>query len=237
MSKKFAAFDLDGTIFRFALFHSVVDRLALQGALEPEHTAAIEEGRKTWKNRKHPEAFYDFVEPSIAAFEHSLKGMSATDHMNAVDAVFEEQKDHVYTYTRDLAKRLKHEGYFLVAISGSQIEIVEKFARYYGFDDWVGTVYEQKDGVYTGNADAAYKDKHLIIDRLVRKHDLTKKDSIAVGDTHRDISMLETTENPIAFNPNRQLLDHARKNGWKVVVERKNVIYELEPRDGNFVLA
>lgn len=235
--RRFAVFDIDGTVFRFALFHSVVDELAIQGTLDAEHVAAIESGRKTWRERKHPEAFWDFVEPSVAAFEHSLKGMSVTEHLRAVDKVFTEQKDHVYTYTRDLIKKLKSDGYYVIAISGSQMEAVEKFSLYYGFDDWIGTVYGQKNGVYTGEVDYAHKDKHLIVKKMIEKHDLSHAGSIAVGDTHRDISMLETCETPIAFNPNKQLLEHARKHGWKVVVERKNVIYELEPRDGHFVLA
>jgi phosphoserine phosphatase len=39
--------------------------------------------------------------------------------------------------------------------------------------------------------------------------------------------MLEIVETPIAFNPNRLLYRHAKKHEWKVVVERKDVIYEV----------
>jgi phosphoserine phosphatase len=39
--------------------------------------------------------------------------------------------------------------------------------------------------------------------------------------------MLEAVENPIAFNPNQTLYNHAKKRGWEIVVERKDVIYEL----------
>jgi phosphoserine phosphatase len=34
-------------------------------------------------------------------------------------------------------------------------------------------------------------------------------------------------ENPIAFNPNRKLLDKAKESDWRVVVERKDSIYDL----------
>jgi phosphoserine phosphatase len=32
---------------------------------------------------------------------------------------------------------------------------------------------------------------------------------------------------PICFNPNAALYAQAKRMGWKVVVERKDVIYEL----------
>jgi phosphoserine phosphatase len=39
--------------------------------------------------------------------------------------------------------------------------------------------------------------------------------------------MLELVERPIAFNPNKKLCAHAKKKGWEIVVERKDVIYKL----------
>lgn len=53
------------------------------------------------------------------------------------------------------------------------------------------------------------------------------EDSYGVGDTASDISMLEIVDRPIAFNPNHQLYDHARKAGWRIVVERKDMVYDL----------
>jgi phosphoserine phosphatase len=49
----------------------------------------------------------------------------------------------------------------------------------------------------------------------------------ARGDTESDIPMLELVEIPIAFNPNKKLFEHAKARGWRTVVERKDVIYEL----------
>jgi phosphoserine phosphatase len=60
---------------------------------------------------------------------------------------------------------------------------------------------------------------------------------VAVGDTHGDIEMLEFVEQPIAFNPNKTLYDYAREKGWQIVVERKNVIYQLGAVDGEYRLA
>ncbi|MDB5164640.1 MAG: family hydrolase, partial [Candidatus Saccharibacteria bacterium] len=43
-------------------------------------------------------------------------------------------------------------------------------------------------------------------------------------------------EQPIAFNPSKDLFEHAQKEGWNVVLERKNMVYRLEPQDGRYQL-
>ncbi len=71
------------------------------------------------------------------------------------------------------------------------------------------------------------EDKANIVKRVFAHEDVTPAGSIAVGDTEGDISMLESVSQPICFNPNKALYEYAQEMGWKVVVERKDVIYEL----------
>ena len=61
--------------------------------------------------------------------------------------------------------------------------------------------------------------------------------SVAVGDSASDVSMMELVELPIALNPEKKLYEHAKKRSWKIVLERKNMVYELEATDGNYRLA
>jgi len=53
-----------------------------------------------------------------------------------------------------------------------------------------------------------------------------------MGDTESDIGFLKMVKHPIAFNPNLNLERVARRNGWKIIVEKKDVIYDI----GNFKL-
>jgi phosphoserine phosphatase len=48
-----------------------------------------------------------------------------------------------------------------------------------------------------------------------------------VGDSEADIPMLSAVEYPICFNPNSKLFAHAKEQNWTVVVERKDVVYEM----------
>jgi phosphoserine phosphatase len=99
-----------------------------------------------------------------------------------------------------------------------------------GFDKSYGTWYDTgASNRFTGEI----VDEHIIMNkasvftRALEKEKLQLAGSIAVGDTESDISMLTMVETPIAFNPNRLLYRHAKKHDWKIVVERKDVIYEI----------
>jgi phosphoserine phosphatase len=125
----------------------------------------------------------------------------------------------------------------LFAISASQAEIVELLAGYYGFDDYGGSIYEIKDGYFTGRKDVLKSDrKPTHLRKLVAKHGADWAGSVGVGDSESDIPMLSIVEQPIAFNPTRNLYEYAVEHTWPVVVERKNMIYKLEPENGAYRL-
>jgi len=235
--KRFAVFDIDGTLIRWQLYHAIADHLVKLGYIKPTDFASIKEARMDWKRRSPEASFKTYEVELIAAYEKALVKLTPEELGKAVDSVFDEYKDQVYIYTRDLIQSLKTEGYMLFAISGSQTEIVEKIAAYYGFDAYLGTVYEKQADKFTGTKvfHAEFKDKAL--QGLIDRYGLDKNGSIAVGDSKGDIPMLKMVEIPIAFNPEQALFSESVKNGWKIVIERKDMVYELEARNGTYVLA
>lgn len=233
--KKFAAFDLDGTLIRWQLYHTVVDRLAALGYLGDTAAQDIRDARMRWKTRSTSFKEYELV--LLGAYESALKNVPIDEFENAVGLVVSEYKNQVYTYTRELLKDLQAQGYFTMAISGSHHEMVAEVAREYGFDDFMGTVYSRKDGRFTGDMDSfPVADKAKALAQLVEKHNLTYDDSYAIGDSESDIPMLASVQNPIAFNPERGLFEKARTQKWKIIVERKNVVYELLPLEEGYKL-
>ncbi len=189
-----------------------------------------------WKRRSSPEAFKTYQEQLVKSYEKALLGLTVQQFDQAVKDVFSEYKDQVYIYTRELIKKLKKEGYLLFAISGSQMEILAKVANYYGFDDFSGTFYTQKDNRFSGEVTLPVLNKDIALREMITKHRASLKGSIGVGDSLSDVKILELVEQPIAFNPEQRLFEHAKKKAWKIVIERKNMIYELQPKDGKYVL-
>jgi HAD superfamily hydrolase (TIGR01490 family) len=238
MSRPFAAFDIDGTLIRWQLYHALADELAQTGLIDQAVFQQIKDIRMTWKQRSHANSFDEYERGLVALVETALTKISLSDFEQACQRVIEEYKDQVYTYTRNMIKELKAKNYLLFAISASQSQIVGMVAEHYGFDDFGGSEYEVKNGYFTGRVEllkSAAKPEFLRT--LVEKHGANWQESIAVGDSESDIPMLSIVEQPLAFNPTKELFSHARKSGWRVVVERKNMTYELESQDGSYILA
>lgn len=226
--KPVAVFDIDGTVFRSSLVLELIERLIERGIFPAATRNHYAREKERWLDRKGD--YQEYVAKAVEAFFKEIKGAPFEEVANIAGEIIEEKKNRVYRYTRDLVQKLKKKGYFLLAISHSPRFIVDGFCFEMGFDKMYGFFYEiGPSGRFTGNVEDidVILNKAAILQRAVRKENLTLEKSVGVGDTESDIPMLEMVETPIAFNPNQKLFKHAQKRGWKVVVERKDVIYEL----------
>ena len=232
VNKPFAAFDIDGTLFRSGLYREVAFELVRMGAVPESILKKFADKESAWKKRAHGSAFAEFDEAVVEAFDKHLPRLKIAYFDLAAERVIKAHKDNIYVYTRDLVQKLKKKGYFLIAISGSQLEVVEPFAQHYGFDTWVGQRFERGDEYFTGHIRKTHEGKGRHLEKLIKKHALSSNESIAVGDSIGDIEMLSTAERPIAFNPEYNLYKIAEEKGWDIVVERKNMIYEMRKVNG-----
>jgi HAD superfamily hydrolase (TIGR01490 family) len=234
--RSFAVFDIDGTIIRWQLYHAINDTLVKKGIIDREAFKKVRAARMNWKRRTGEQSFHDYEQVLFQFFEKELHGLKVSDLTQTAEEVFDEYKDQVYTYTRDLIRSLKAKNYLLFAISGSPDIIIEKLVHYYGFDDFAASKYESHDDRFTGATNLSIGKKAELLEALVKKHGAIQKGSIGVGDSEGDIDMLKHVEQPIAFNPSNQLMTYATKHHWAVVVERKNVIYTLNYHNGEYQL-
>ena len=237
MSKPFAVFDIDGTIIRWQLYHAIGDELARRGIIDADSFKAVRQARMNWKRRSGQEQFHEYEMELVRAFDQALPGLEVKVLKDVAATVFDEYKEQVYTYTRDLIRGLKAKDYLLFAVSGSPDVIVAMLAEYYGFDDYSATTYPAEAGKFTGGKDLAIGKKSELLQKLIDKHGAELKGSLAVGDSEGDIDILAMVEQPVAFNPSKQLFEHAKQQAWPIVIERKNVIYKLETSSGKYVLA
>lgn len=231
MKRKFAVFDIDGTFYRGSLYLDVVEHLVKNGLLDSEKVAKHQHQEKMWRSRRHKDTYNAYLEATVETVVHAMPKLTTKQVEAAARDVVSERNEHVYRYTRDLIASLKEQGYFLIAISGSQHEVVSLFVEQYGFDAYTSTEWHRTSNGknYTGDATVRKNNKEQYLKQMIDAYDLTLEGSIAVGDSAGDITMLDFVENPIAFNPEDTLYETAKEKGWKIVVERKNVIYELTP--------
>jgi HAD superfamily hydrolase (TIGR01490 family) len=226
--KKLALFDIDGTIFRSSLLIEVVEELIDAKIFDESVRATYIKQKEAWLDRRGD--YEAYVGATVDAFVKNLKGVQYKELEWVSKRIVDRLGFRVYRHTTDLVHSLRDRGYYLVAISHSPKIIVDQFARRLGFHKVYGMMYEVgPNDRFTG----LVQDLHLIgnkaniLKRVVEKENLTFKGSVGVGDTETDISFLELVEKPLVFNPNKKLLKHARRMGWPVVVERKDVVYKL----------
>ncbi|MBI2612418.1 HAD-IB family phosphatase [Candidatus Kaiserbacteria bacterium] len=215
-------------MFRSSLLIQLVGRLIEDGVFPKEARSVYERDYEKWLNREGD--YQEYINAVVQAFNKYLKGVHYGALADAAEEIVEEQWKRVYRYTRDLIKDLKKRDYYLLAVSHSPKTVLDKFCPRMGFDKAYGIVYEiGPQELFTGKMleEHLILNKAAILKRAVDKENLTLEHSIGVGDTETDISFLEMVAEPICFNPNMKLYTYAKRMKWKVVVERKDVIYEI----------
>lgn len=228
MPSKVAVFDVDGTIFRSSLLIQVVDQLIRDGVFPEDAQRSYAKEHERWLDREG--TYQDYIDGVVRAFKNNLRGVHYGALADAAEKVVAAQWKRTYRYSRDLIPELKDKGYFLLAVSHSPKTVLDKFCPRLGFDKAYGIVYEiGPTDKFTG----AVIDEHWILNkgnilkRAMEKENLKLAYSIGVGDTESDIPILEMVARPICFNPNQNLYKHAKREGWEIVVERKDMIYEI----------
>ena len=227
--KKVAIFDIDGTIFRSSLLLEVTEALVKEGIFSKKVRDIYTKTYEDWSNRN--DSYEKYIAAVVKAFEQNIKGVQHSDFTDILKKVIIYQKGHVYRYTRELIKDLKKKKYYILAISNSPKEIVDEFCKRWGFDKVYGRIYEvNQNNKFTGKTLYVdlVSDKAKILKRVLKNKNLTLTNSVGVGDSESDIAFLKLVEKPICFNPNNRLYQHAKLAKWKIVVERKDVIYFID---------
>lgn len=228
--KKLAVFDLDGTLFRWQLYHELVYRLKDKGCFPDDVVEKLDEAFLGWTSRHT--SFHDYESVMIHLFSDQLPNVPTELFDETAAEIVKSSGHKVYRYTHELLKKLKSEGYFCLALSGSQQEVVDLFAKLYGFDDWIGSLYERNERGFTGGlVRHVPSSKAQIITAYAEERGYDLSEALSIGDSGSDSILLDIVGEPIAFNPDGKLLEIARSKHWKIVIERKNIAYVMASDD------
>ncbi|MCA9360506.1 haloacid dehalogenase-like hydrolase, partial [Candidatus Kaiserbacteria bacterium] len=110
--KPVAFFDIDGTVFRSSLLIELVEQLVNEGVFPYEAMDLYSAELQAWRSREG--TYEKYIQAVIRSFLKNIKGVHYGEFADIGRHVVETQSKHVYRYTRDLIKELKHEGYYLV---------------------------------------------------------------------------------------------------------------------------
>jgi HAD superfamily hydrolase (TIGR01490 family) len=174
--------------------------------------------------------------PEIYAM--SLKGYYESDVNNEATVFVQKIKENnLYSYTKELVSIMKDYG-LTAGISGSPIEVVRKLGKYFEFGLSFGTEVETKNGIYTGRLNQnliAREGKEAAIKRIIQQKNIDLSKSFGFGDTTQDMAFLSKVGNPIAINPNQELLNIAKKSGWTICQSEETVINTIKTKLQNLI--
>ncbi len=225
---KLAVFDIDGTIFRKNLAFELINELAWMGIFDKSVRNKLVRHYSDWLD--HKGTYEEYRKALVKLYAENIKGCTKDDVEKACQVVIPFYKHRTYVFTSRLIEKFRQENYKIIAVSGSPSEIVEEYNKYLKLDAVFGSIYEMDGrGVYTGGAVFEPTiDKSQVVRQYLAENNLTLDDSYGVGDTESDARVLEIVKNPIAFNPNENLRKIAEEKDWRIVVEKKDVIYEID---------
>ncbi len=231
-----AFFDIDGTLYRDSLLIEHFKKLVKYEVFDPTlWHSHVKITYQLWKKRRGD--YDDYLFELAELYKKSLEGLNIESIDFIAEQVIKLQGDSVYSFTRERLHWHNKMGHKIIFISGSPDFLVSKMAKKYCATDYKGTKYiTDKNGVFIGEVIQMWDSisKNKAIDSFVKQYDIDLSKSYAYGDTTGDLSMLSKVGNPVAINPSKELLESLKndkklKDITSVIVERKDIIYELTP--------
>lgn len=244
--RRFICYDIDATFHRGTRsgesLGECVARECIRRGLVSGHVMRKADLLREAYDRRHESYSAYNAEFCRVLEEGFFSGLDARAVCAIAEEVARRERDRTYVFPRELLRTSCDFNYATIAISGSFHGVVEPFARSWGFEFVLGTEYElDENGAYYGTRDRVTihaEQKGDALKRIVEREGFTWEDSIAIGDTTGDASMLELVEYPILMHPDERLLRRFARprpngNGAALVIERHGVAY-LAATHGSF---
>jgi HAD superfamily hydrolase (TIGR01490 family) len=127
----------------------------------------------------------------------------------------------IYPQMLDEVHRHQDEGRATFIVSAAGNDLVKALAAVLGMEGGIGTRWAVgEDGRYTGEMDGpfVYGDgKVEAMRRFADRHGIEMAESYAYSDSVSDLPMLRCVGNAVVVNPDADLLEIARQEGWQVM--------------------
>jgi len=215
-----AFFDVDGTLLTGFIIQSFPRFLADASFIEDTFPNKID---KIVSNYSQGGISYrEAAEIVPTLYASALKGRPVKDVKDWARKFVEVSlPERLFSYSRELVHLMNDLVDVMIAISGSPVEIVEEL-KALGFNMVYGSIFEQRDGVYTGRVAANLilgEEKATLAQKIGEEHRLDLSRSVAFGDTDQDEPLLSIIGIPVAINPNEKLREICRQKGWRYLEE------------------
>ncbi|GII93610.1 phosphoserine phosphatase [Sinosporangium siamense] len=213
-----AFFDVDNTMMRGASIYHFARGLAARGLFTTRDLFKFALGQALFRlgGSENPEHIAEARETALAF----VAGTEVSEVVRLGEDIYDEaMADRIWAGTRALAQSHLDAGQRVWLVTATPVELARVIAQRLGLTGALGTVSETKDGVYTGRlvGDLLHGPaKAEAVRALARREGLDLSRCTAYSDSANDLPMLSMVGNAYAINPDSELREHARRNGWQV---------------------
>jgi HAD superfamily hydrolase (TIGR01490 family) len=211
-----AFFDLDKTVIAKASMVAFGRPLYRQGLISRRLLVRALYGQLVYMHLGANEAKLDRMRESVLAL---TKGWDQARVSSIVrEALTDVVEPIIYDEALELIEEHRAAGRKVYIVSASPEEIVAPLGEFLGVDAAIASRARVEDGRYTGEMELyAYgPNKAVAMRRVAAEENIDLLRSWAYSDSATDIPMLETVGNPVAVNPDRELLKVARERSWEI---------------------
>ena len=211
-----AFFDLDKTVIAKASMVAFGRPLYRQGLISRRLLVRALYGQLVYMHLGANEAKLDRMRESVLAL---TKGWDQARVSSIVrEALTDVVEPIIYDEALELMEEHRAAGRKVYIVSASPEEIVAPLGEFLGVDAAIASRARVQDGRYTGEMELyAYgPNKAVAMRRVAAEENIDLLRSWAYSDSATDIPMLETVGNPVAVNPDRELLKIARERSWEI---------------------
>jgi HAD superfamily hydrolase (TIGR01490 family) len=213
-----AFFDVDNTMMRGASIYHFARGLATRGLFTSGDLVRFALGQAWFRVRgnENPEHIAKAKEMALAF----VAGLKVDDVVRLGEEIYDEvMADRVWAGTRALAQAHLDAGQRVWLVTATPVELARVIAQRLGLTGALGTVAETEHGAYTGHlvGDLLHgAAKAEGIRALARREGLDLTRCSAYSDSANDLPMLALVGHPHAINPDSELRDHAKEQGWPI---------------------
>jgi HAD superfamily hydrolase (TIGR01490 family) len=212
-----AFFDLDRTLMAGSSAYQF-GRAAFKAGLINRRRLAAD----TWENlrfrlRGSTDEGMDAIKDRIFGL---LEGVRVRDLQRLAPDVLAGVLPRLYPKMLAIAYEHQDAGRPVFVCTAASQEMAELLATVLTLDGAVGTVFESRDGLYTGRGGGPFnyrEGKAQAIRELAERESIDLSASWAYSDSESDLPMLRAVGHPVAVNPDAELAKIAREEGWEIL--------------------
>ncbi len=213
-----AFFDVDNTMMRGASIYHFARGLASRGLFTSKDLMRFALGQMLFRVRgnENPDHITEAKETALAF----VAGLRVEDVVRLGEEIYDEvMAVRIWAGTRALAQSHLDNGQRVWLVTATPVELAKVIAQRLGLTGALGTVAETENGVYTGRlvGDLLHGPaKAEAVRALARNEGLDLARCSAYSDSANDLPLLSLVGHAAAINPDAELRDHARANGWDI---------------------